>query len=258
MPSAREDLTNFLTDNIRSVVEWEVLDPRRSRGKLFGKPRIFNDLLSSQPLCFNLFGELCFDLPSASRLVSELTEGRFREVKELKFEYSPGCGDPRYLSDRSAFDVFFECRSASGGRGFLGVEVKYHENLRGGAATHRKRYDEVAKEMGCFGPDPSKLLQRSPLQQIWRDHLLCGAVRKTDGYDDALFVILFPRDNVHCGAAVAKYKALLTNTDSFASWHLEDVVGQLLTIDSKGWARQFSDRYCNYGKIGRALAASGQ
>lgn len=55
MPSAKETLANYLTDTVRRVVREEVLDSAKSQGKLYGKPRIFNNLLSSQPLCFNLF-----------------------------------------------------------------------------------------------------------------------------------------------------------------------------------------------------------
>jgi hypothetical protein len=256
MPWAQERLANFLSENIRSVVRSEVLDPRRSQGKLFGKPRIFNDLLSSQPLCFNLFGELCFDLPLASRLVRELTRGRFHEVVAVAFEHSPSRSDSKYSADRSAFDVFLECKTASGGRGFVGVEVKYHENLLGKAADHRGRYDEIAKMMDCFGPDPDDLRKRSPLQQIWRDHLLCGIVRATDGYDDALFVILYPAANDHCSRAIQSYNALLTNTDSFASWTLEEVLGRLMATDSRGWAQQVFERYCDFAKIERALAVN--
>ena len=51
-------LANYLTPKIRQVVRHEVLGPARSRGKVYGKPRIFNHLLSSQPLCFNLFADL--------------------------------------------------------------------------------------------------------------------------------------------------------------------------------------------------------
>jgi PD-(D/E)XK nuclease superfamily protein len=106
MPSAKDTLSNYLTDPIRAVVRREVLDPERSRGKLFGQPRIFNDLLSSQPLCFNLFGELQQDLALASRALRRLTQGRIERVTEIGFEHSPGRGDPKYTGDRSAFDVF--------------------------------------------------------------------------------------------------------------------------------------------------------
>src|SRR5687768_5195776 len=67
MPDAEAGLWNFLSENIQAVVRREVLDPARSKGKLYKKPRIFDDLLSSQPLCFNLFGELQCDLELATR-----------------------------------------------------------------------------------------------------------------------------------------------------------------------------------------------
>ena len=132
--------------------------------------------------------------------------------------------------------------------------MKYHENLLGKPAAHRERYDENAAMMGCFRPDPTGLLRRSPLQQIWRDHLLSGVVRANDKYDDALFVMLYPKANEHCRVAVEAYQASLSNTDSFASWSLEDVVERLLTNGAGTWAQRVFDRYCDFSKIERALA----
>ena len=73
MPWALETLANYLSDTIRDVVREEVMNPGKSKGKLYGKPRIFNDLLSSQPLCFNLFAELKRDLPMATEVMQILT-----------------------------------------------------------------------------------------------------------------------------------------------------------------------------------------
>lgn len=131
MPEAKDKLTNYLTEPIRDVVRAEVLDPEKSSGKVFAKPRIFNDLLSSQPLCFNLFGELQQDLDLASAVFQELTDGRVARVTSIKFEWSPGKGKLKYTNDRSAFDVYMKYRTPKGGKGFIGIEVKYHENLRG-------------------------------------------------------------------------------------------------------------------------------
>lgn len=256
MPSAKAKLDNFLTEGVRRVVRREVIesvDPE----KLFGKPRIFNDLLSSQPLCFNLFAELEADLGTASAVVSELTGGRFTRVLAIDFEHSPGRGDPRYLDDRSAFDVFLTCDAASGGRGFIGIEVKYHEDLKGKPARHRPRYDVVAKQMGCFRSDGREVLRESPLQQIWRDHLLSGATLKDKegGWADGLFVILYPRDNGHVSQAVADYRERLSDDRSFAAWTLEDFVGRLKAQSAAKWIRLFEDRYLAFGKIERRLAA---
>ena len=66
MPEAKTTLANYLNESIRSVVRSKVDDPVKAKGKLFGKPRIYNNLLSSQPLCFNLFAELSLDLKLAT------------------------------------------------------------------------------------------------------------------------------------------------------------------------------------------------
>ena len=61
MPAAKEELWNFLTPGIGALVRAEyerntfVRD--EASKKLFGYPRLFDNLLSSQPLCFNLLGE---------------------------------------------------------------------------------------------------------------------------------------------------------------------------------------------------------
>ena len=105
MPAAEQHLQNYLSDTIRQVVKREVLGPKRS-GKLYARPRIFNDLLSSQPLCFNLFGELAADLGLATRVFRDLLPDRVQQVTAVEFEWSPGRGDNRFTGDRSAFDVF--------------------------------------------------------------------------------------------------------------------------------------------------------
>jgi len=211
-----------------------------------------DDLLSSQPLCFNLFGELKLDLELASRVIAYISGGRFPEVTGIDFEYSPGRRYPRYLNDRSAFDVFLRCVNESDEPCFVAVEVKYHENLYRNAGEHRKRYDEVADLMGCFRDDRA-LLQRSPLQQIWRDHLLAGITLVQDGYRDGLFVMLYPADNNHVFNAVSAYEAQLTNRDSFAAWTLEQFVDALHRHSDATWIDAFENRYLKFEKIDRLI-----
>ncbi len=256
MPWAEETLANYLTETIRDVVRFEVLDPVKSQGKVYGRPRIFDNLLSSQPLAFNLFGELRDDLPLATTVVRDLTGGRVDEVTGIKFEYSPGRGDSRYTGDRSAFDVFIQFTTPGGNSGFLGIEVKYHENLAGGKDCYRDRYAEVAELMGCFDAEMMQKLRRPRLEQIWRDHLLMGATRHTDGYDDGLFVFLRPRDNIACARAVSEYRACLSNENTFSEWLLEDVVTALRRHTKAEWVELFHDRYLAFDKVDTELAAA--
>jgi len=255
MPWAKETLSNYLTDTIKDVVRDEVLNPAKSRGKLYGKPKIFDNLLSSQPLCFNLFGELQRNLPLATMVFRDVTQKRVAEVTAIDFEHSPGRGDPRYLNDGTAFDVYVEFIPPAGGRGFIGIEVKYHETLKGQASTQKDRYDEVADEMGCFGPECRNALRAMPLQQIWRDHLLMGATKHTDGYDDGFFVFLYPKDNDLCASAITQYRTCLSNENTFSEWLLEDVVTALRRHTKAEWVELFHARYLAFDKVDTELAA---
>lgn len=254
MPWARESLANYLTPTIREVVRTEVCDPIRAAGKLFGKPRIFNDLLSSQPLAFNLFGELQRDRDLATQLIADLTAGRFAEVTSVGFEESPGRSDPKYTGDRSAFDVFIECRTGRGAPAFLGIEVKYHESLEDKAASHRSRYDELATLMRCFTSAALAQLRETPLQQIWRDHLLAGSLLQGSVYEDGAFVFLYPRDNTHCASAIGAYTACLSDPSSLLVWTLEAVLASLRRYSHAPWISAFHERYLDFGRIERALS----
>ena len=249
MPWARETLSNYLTPSIRHVVRNEVSGQRRNYDKLYSEPRIFNDLLSSQPLCFNLFAELQQDLALATAVFKLLTAGRVDRVIGVDFEHSPGRGDQNYTGDRSAFDVFITYETLQHGRGFIGIEVKYHENLKGVSAQHRPRYDEIADIMGCFKPELMTPLRNQPLQQIWRDHLLAGSLRQPGDFDDGFFVFLYPKANDACANAVRDYETCLSDRQTFTDWTLEDAASTIQEFTHAGWISHFVDRYLNYAKL---------
>ena len=249
MPRAREELNNYLNETIRGVVREEVIDPIKSKGKLYAKPRIFDDLLSSQPLCFNLFGPLKRDLLLATKVFQTLLPGVVDSVTGVEFEWSPGSGDPEYTGDRSAFDVYVTFSSPDGSKGFIGIEVKYHENLIGQASTHKARYDEIASQMDCFNGSRLDDLKKQPLQQIWRDHLLAGIHKIVDGFEEGFFVFLYPEANTYCAEAVDRYGQCLTKSDTFKPWTLESVVNAIKRCTSEDWINLFVDRYQNFDKL---------
>ena len=257
MPWAQETLANYITETVREVVRREVLDEDKSKGKLFARPRIFDDLLSSQPMAFNLFGELQQDLELATVVFKRLTNHRIWEVIGIEFEYSPGRGDVRYTGDSSAFDVFVTYLTPEGESGFAGIEVKYHENLRGKAARHRVRYDEVAAEMGCFRPERLHLLREQPLQQICRDHLLAGSLLGAGDFADGFFGFLYAQLNEFCSRAVEEYLECLSGQDTFMAWTLEDVCTSVASEIQQGWIVEFQDRYLNFEKLTAALRDEG-
>ena len=253
----KTSLPNYLTENICTVVRREVEDQNRSKGKLYQKPEIYIHLLASQPLCFNLFGELARDhddLGLASRVLSDMSGGRVGQVTAIEFEWSPGREDIRYTGDKSAFDIYVKYKGAKGRRGFLGIEVKYHENLtedtKNSYPKHSDRYDKIAKEMDCFHKKGlQELRQAGRLQQMWRDHLLVGAHRKEDKFDEACFVFLYPEVNTACSSAVEEYGKCLSDIDTFDAWTLDDFVACLKRHTDAEWVRLFHDRYLDLSRL---------
>lgn len=110
--------------------------------------------------------------------------------------------------------------------------------------------------MACFVPDRAAL-RAKPLQQIWRDHLLSGALVSADiGYDEGAFVFLAPEANTACSSAIAKYRAHLTRDDTFLTWSLEEVLRPLTREGGPRWASDVSDRYLGWHRLDEALARS--
>lgn len=254
MPWAKETLANYLTANIRQVVLYEIQNKNLS-GKLFAEPRIYNNLLSSQPLCFNLFAELQQDLNLATAVFRKLTSDRVSQVTGIEFEHSPGRGNARYTGDKSAFDVYVTYQTPAGGAGFIGIEVKYHENLAVTVAKLRDRHDEIAVAMQCFDPASLALLKTPPLEQIWRDHLLAGSLLQSGAFEDGFFVFLYPQANLQCAGAVRDYSACLKEMDTFMGWTLETVLTCLKEITSAKWIDDFFDRYLRFDRIEQFLKA---
>ncbi len=247
MPFARETLANYLTDNIRATLRAEL----QHGDKLYRAPRIYNDLLSSQPLCFNLFAELKLDLDLASRVIAELV-GEPVRVTGIEFEHSPGRGNPRFTADGSAFDVFVDYQLGAA-RAFLGIEVKYVENLDVPEARHRPRYDEIARDMAIFHSDRLPRLRVRPLEQLWRDHLLaCSLLLDPhSGYDHGSFIVLYPTGNRIVSSAVDSYRSCLRDAATFGTWTLEGVLDALDRAGAGQWAGPVRERYLDAPRVAR-------
>ena len=249
MPFAKDTLANYLTDTIRDVVRVEVLDTKKAEGKLYKEPRIFDDLLSSQPLCFNLFGELQQDLGLASGMLQLLMSDASLRVTAIEFEHSPGRGDPRFTGDRSAFDVFVVYSTRTLRRAFVGIEVKYVESMDTATARSRPRYEEVADAMEAFRPEHRSRLRQAPLEQLWRDHLLVGSLALDDdaGFDLGTFVVIHPSGDTIVAKAVEDYRSCLIEPTSVKAWSLENVVEAILAAGAGPWASELRERYLGGG-----------
>jgi hypothetical protein len=249
---AKQTGANYLTDSIFEIVKSEV-ESAKTQGKVISEPRIWNNLLSSQPLAFNLFGELKLNGLLATKVFQELyPDLKIDKITNIEFEHSPGRKDLKYTGDSSAFDVFIEYLTTSGQLSFLGIEVKYAEHLKDNPSTHKERYEEISKESGFFDLSHLEKLKEKPIQQIWRDHLLTLSLFISNkDYFRGDFIYLFPSENTECVNALAIYeRTFLPKMENyFKPLTIERIVGLLKEHSTEKWITEFEDRYLNFNKI---------
>ena len=262
MPEATASGWNFLTPRIAELAaryaDGTLAEPRAK----IAATRLHSDLLSSQPLCFNLFGELAHDLDAATRFARRLWPERVARVVEVRFEHSPGRWNPSFLDNGSAFDVFLVHTTPEGGWGFVAIEVKYHENMRDKLpAQLRPRYRQVARETGAFrDPEASSLWSRG-VWQLWLDHLLAWSLRLHPGsaYDAGISVLLHPAGNAEVAAVAAAYSEHLAADDRaaavpFQRLTLEGCVDELQSVVDADWVSTFRSRYLDFSPVDRSVA----
>lgn len=266
---AKEYKVNLLTDNIRRIAELE-LGETASTGALIQESRLWENMLSSQPLCFNLFGEMHYDLELATAFFKESFPQRYIEkVTSVRFEQSPGRGNKSLTGDHSAFDVFVEYNGYKGSKGFIGIEVKYAETLREGIdkdemtfKRHKDEYIRVSRNavvntalMGTamnpvFEMDKIEEMAHAPKFQIWRDHLLALSMLQNNLYDEGFFLFLYPKQNEECRVGVKEYTEALHlnfgNWESHRCFYARDIfefIERLHKMVNKPWSRDLLKRY---------------
>lgn len=242
---ARRFGANFLDDKIRHAVADRLAHPEKHQ--TLNEHRIFGDLLSSMPMCFNLFGPLHADLDLADRTVHAWWPRVPGRVRAVRFEWSPGRAIPgMYLENRSAFDVAFELDLPDGTRGLLGIETKYHEDCRAESTPSPGRLDRyrlVTERSGIFRDGAVDRIIGTDLQQIWLDHLLAlSLVQESDPlWSWSAFVLVHPAANPSFARSTSRYRELLDDPASFHVSTLEELLAaDTLELDH---ATAFRNRY---------------
>ena len=226
----------------------------REEGAVYEEERLWGNLLSSQALCFNLFGFMKLNPQLANEFFRKLLLDVVDEVSEIYFEHSPGRGDPRFTEDQTAFDIFVRCRMKNGKQGFLAIEMKYTEAVSAGGAYH-PAYDDLSGIFKLFrdGDDPE--LRKGRCQQFWREHLLAeSALAELEKYQDYRFIVIHPAKNRQCSKAVAAFSDHLVDPLRFQAITLETCIEALRGLDD-GLAEMLYERYLDFGQIDELLEA---
>lgn len=200
---------NFSSPEIFGLVEKRIAD-----GPGVEPNRCKYNLLSSQPMAFNLFGPLCLDPELAQYLLHPLLPGGVNKAS-VTIEWAPS---PReeYLKDHTSFDVAIWYTTApvehgpDGKSAFAGIEVKLSEPFSPqpyGSADGR--YDAKCQDPNIWHNQDISILSASKFNQIWRTHMLAQAMQNAGDAILATAVILHHSGDTKCTEAVVDYKKLL-------------------------------------------------
>jgi hypothetical protein len=240
---------NFLTPAIHQVA----LDRLRERTGVVQEYRLLHNLLSSQPMCFNLFGPLVDDLGLATRLLGALLPGEVAQVERVLLEWAPQPARD-FLSDRTAFDAFVEYRRPDGARAFVGFETKLTEPFSQDhydGAAYRRWMDERAP----WRPEAAQAVTHVRHNQLWRDHLLAVALARQPGWAHGRLALVRHPLDAECAEVVRGYTGLLREgDDTFADFTLDRVLdawsGALQTEEERTWLAAFALRYLGLSTSG--------
>lgn len=217
---------NLISPEARQAAERRLA--QSEPGQMLNTQRLWCDLLSSMPLCFNLFGPLDADRSLAQRALNCWFPDVAGTVEQVRLEWSPGRGDAAFLGNRTAFDAAFDL-AVDGGRGVVGIETKYHEHLKPEPQPRPERLDryrQVSEASGRFADGAVQALTGSDLQQIWQDHLLAlSMLQHVSGqWTRALYVLVYPAGNPSFADGARRYRDLLTDRSTFRAVTLEELL----------------------------------
>lgn len=244
LPYARETGATFLTASALDAARRRtaLVEPEQS----IDHQRLWADLLASEALAFNLFGDLAADLRLADRAIHAWVRDAPGRASEIRFAHSPGRLDPEWLNSLRAFDAAFVLDRDDGTNGIVGVDVKYHERLKAEQPKPENlwRYREVHERSGAFRPRAVDAVSgRNDLWHLWLEHLLLlSMVQHPSGaWTWGRYLFIYPSGNVDMADAGARYRDLLADDSTFASLTLEEMLAA--NVLPKSTTSAISERY---------------
>lgn len=250
-PSVARTGVGFLAPDIAKITRREVA--YREIGALIEERRLWENLLSSQGLTFNLFARASADRAYATRLFATLFPDLIADVTGFAFEHSPGRGDPRYLGDYSAFDLFVWGVGPDGEPTFAAIEVKYSETMRRPSRGTNPRSRELARAYALHHDPEAPGLLAEPLSQLTTEHLLAAVIKDQLGRGArGAFATIAPADNREAWTAIDLYRASLAGEPdhvAFVPMTLEAVIAAVRSTGDADLADALYERYADFTPV---------
>lgn len=204
--------------------------------------RLFNNMLSSQPMAFNLFCPFIQMLEQGrGDAVTTIFKNIFPDkhigqITEVGLEYIHNNVED-YLGDKTAMDAIVKYNDTDGKPAFIAIETKYTDVLgenTSGRSKEELHYDKWIKEIAEFTPATEQALLdgTKPISQVYRNFLLTECYGIVDKYARYYSVILSPAQHPTTAHEVASLKSELKPAFQYkiSAVSLEDFVSRTLEV----------------------------
>jgi hypothetical protein len=232
---------NFLTANAIKAVDTTIEGKQKTDGGLLEQDRLYSNLMSSQPLCFNFFGELMADMDFGLKVLQNWWP-KLTELKKVIFEYAP---NECYTDDNSAFDIAFEV-AIGDDLGLIGLECKYTDTFSS-TEYDKPAYREIFEKSRSFAASYNEL-KASKYNQLFRNQLIAEALLQHNKYKfvkTGLFCYQQDQSAINTAQGLQK---MLFNPDSFTIITYSDFIEAVQRLElgwqKREWTMLLWARYC--------------
>lgn len=246
------EAANFLNSDVASAVAARLHEGGHSG--IIEKDRLYRNLLSSQPMCFNLFGPFVAHPDDLIDWVRALDDSAAM-VRRVRFEWAPERSS--HFDGGSAFDAFVEYTASTGGERFVGVECKYAENLERSTIKLRNVYGDYTDGSAEWRDGASARLGTAKrLRQFWLNTLLAQSLVDRGGgaYESGLVVVVAAAADRSADEATEAVRSDLIEPDRWLRWcPYESVLDAIAGHDQ--WKQMFAKRYLDFSPVTHLLHA---
>ena len=235
----------------------------KKKEETIGEYRLFNNLLSSMPMAFNLFHPLMMIREKYSDLLNLMVRDLFlglpvHNVDEIKIEFIP-TPTPQYTNDLSAMDAAILFSDEANHQYLIAIETKYTDSLGKNIASDIKSNIKIntASQSGLFTETGLSNIRKG-CTQIYRNFLLTEKYRMVHQLKDSYSIILAPKDHPSTDGEIKSLLEVLHPEYHYKlkKYALEDFVATLRNNcpdEFQPWLNWFYDRYLNFNKIDKII-----
>lgn len=243
------DKKNFLSKDIYDEVQLALNRQKKLGSGMIETDRLYNNLLSSQPLAFNFFGFFRAN-PDVSLAFLKTIRADIISVDEYLFEFAPESS-----KDSSAFDFGFIVSTVTE-KGFIGFECKYTDAFsyqrsdtkayygEEGDKNHENYHQLYTDNRYLFPDEYHTYIRDKNFNQLFRNEIL-GMLLKTE-FDFVITGLFCHHDDKKTVAAGLEFQKkigngkdfiLLTYADYFERMQKLDLPWEIRELVMMLWAR---------------------